>query len=107
MSAADKILTEPRLLEIVSGHRHAGRRIVFTNGAFDLLHVGHVRALEEAATLGGVLVVGINSDRSVRAGKGAGRPVVPVRSEKRNRSASTSPPSAAWSSIHSPSPDAG
>jgi rfaE bifunctional protein nucleotidyltransferase chain/domain len=79
VSAADKILTESRLKAIVAGHRRAGRRIVLTNGAFDLLHVGHVRALEEAATLGGVLVVAVNSDAGVRAAKGAGRPVVPER----------------------------
>lgn len=77
MSAADKIQPEGRLKEIVGAHRRAGRRIVFTNGGFDLLHVGHVRALEEAATLGGVLVVAVNGDRSVRLAKGAGRPIVP------------------------------
>lgn len=79
MSAADKLLSEARLLSAVESHRRAGRRIVLTNGAFDLLHVGHVRALEEAATLGGVLVVAVNSDDSVRAAKGPGRPVVPER----------------------------
>ncbi|MFM8980973.1 MAG: adenylyltransferase/cytidyltransferase family protein [Planctomycetia bacterium] len=79
MSAADKVHGEARLLELLQGHRRAGRRIVLTNGAFDLLHVGHVRSLEEAATLGGVLVVAVNSDRAVRASKGPGRPVVPER----------------------------
>lgn len=79
MSAADKILDEARLAALLASHRRAGRRIVFTNGAFDLLHVGHVRALEEAATLGGVLVVGVNSDASVRGSKGSGRPVMPER----------------------------
>ncbi len=77
MSAADKIQPEARLKEIVGAHRRAGRRIGFTTGGFDLLHVGHERALEEAATLGGVLVVAVNGDRSVRATKGWGRPVVP------------------------------
>jgi rfaE bifunctional protein nucleotidyltransferase chain/domain len=79
VSASDKVQPEPRLLELVSAHRRAGRRIVLTNGGFDLLHVGHVRALEEAATLGGVLVVAVNSDRSVALAKGPGRPVVPER----------------------------
>ncbi len=79
MSAADKIRPLEELTEILASHRRAGRRVVFTNGGFDLLHVGHVRALEEAATLGGVLVVAVNDDASVRAAKGPGRPVVPER----------------------------
>ncbi len=54
-----------------------GKTIVFTNGVFDLLHPGHVRYLREAHALGDALVVGVNSDRSVRANKGAGRPVTP------------------------------
>ncbi len=79
MSATDKILAEDALRDVLDSHRRAGRRIVLTNGGFDLLHVGHVRALEEAATLGGVLVVAVNDDSSVRAAKGPGRPVVPAR----------------------------
>jgi D-beta-D-heptose 7-phosphate kinase/D-beta-D-heptose 1-phosphate adenosyltransferase len=55
--------------------RHAGRRVVFTNGCFDLLHAGHVGCLQQARGLGDVLVVGVNSDRSVRRLKGPGRPV--------------------------------
>ena len=54
-----------------------GRRVVFTNGCFDLLHPGHLETLENARSLGDALVVGVNSDRSVRAVKGAGRPIVP------------------------------
>jgi len=54
-----------------------GRRVVFTNGCFDLLHPGHVRLLEEARALGDVLIVGLNSDRSVRELKGVGRPIIP------------------------------
>lgn len=54
-----------------------GRRVVFTNGCFDLLHPGHIRLLEQARALGDVLVVGLNSDSSVRALKGEGRPLVP------------------------------
>ncbi|HEV2422183.1 MAG TPA: D-glycero-beta-D-manno-heptose 1-phosphate adenylyltransferase [Candidatus Acidoferrales bacterium] len=54
----------------------AQRRIVFTNGCYDLLHPGHTRLLEKARELGDVLVLALNSDRSVRANKGAGRPIV-------------------------------
>lgn len=56
--------------------RAEGRRLVFTNGCFDILHVGHVRYLQAARELGDALVVAINSDRAVRELKGAGRPVV-------------------------------
>jgi rfaE bifunctional protein nucleotidyltransferase chain/domain len=55
----------------------AGRRVVFTNGVFDLVHPGHVRYLQAARAEGDLLIVGVNSDRSVRANKGPGRPVVP------------------------------
>jgi D-beta-D-heptose 7-phosphate kinase/D-beta-D-heptose 1-phosphate adenosyltransferase len=55
--------------------RRAGKRVVFTNGVFDLLHPGHVRYLQQARLLGDALIVGINSDRSVRANKGADRPI--------------------------------
>lgn len=57
-------------------HR-AGQRLVFTNGVFDLLHPGHVRYLRQARELGDALFVGVNSDRSVRSNKGAGRPITP------------------------------
>ena len=57
--------------------RAAGRTVVFTNGVFDLLHPGHVRYLREAASLGDVLIVGVNTDASVRRNKGAGRPITP------------------------------
>src|SRR3990172_9222305 len=56
----------------------AGRRVVFTNGCFDLIHRGHIRYLEQARALGDFLVVAVNSDASVRQLKGAGRPVVPA-----------------------------
>jgi rfaE bifunctional protein nucleotidyltransferase chain/domain len=59
--------------------RRAGRRVVFTSGCYDLLHVGHVRSFEAARALGDALVVGINRDRRVRELKGPGRPVVPER----------------------------
>jgi D-beta-D-heptose 7-phosphate kinase/D-beta-D-heptose 1-phosphate adenosyltransferase len=57
--------------------RHSGRRVVFTNGVFDLLHPGHLRYLQEARRHGDALVVGVNSDRSARANKEPGRPIVP------------------------------
>ena len=65
------------LRRLVEAERSAGRRIVFANGAFDLLHAGHVRYLEAARAEGEWLVVGVNSDRSVGAAKGPGRPIVP------------------------------
>lgn len=55
--------------------RQAGKRVVFTNGVFDLVHPGHIRYLRDARALGDALVVAINSDRSVRANKGPGRPI--------------------------------
>ncbi|MGB8507344.1 MAG: D-glycero-beta-D-manno-heptose 1-phosphate adenylyltransferase [Pyrinomonadaceae bacterium] len=72
-----KIITDGgELLRVRAGLRAAGRRLVFTNGCFDILHVGHVRYLQSARALGDALLVAINSDCSVRALKGAGRPVM-------------------------------
>ncbi len=76
-TSAKIILDRAGLVRRSEELRSSGLRIVLTNGTFDLLHVGHVRALEEARAQGDVLVVGINSDASVRAYKGPGRPVVP------------------------------
>lgn len=77
MDMAEKIiLNRVELLHVRAGLRAAGRRLVFTNGCFDILHVGHVRYLKSARGLGDALLVAINSDRSVRALKGEGRPVV-------------------------------
>jgi len=70
------VLTWNELREAVDAARAEGRRVVFTNGCFDILHVGHVRYLKAAKTLGDVLVVGLNTDRSVSTLK-KGRPVVP------------------------------
>jgi D-beta-D-heptose 7-phosphate kinase/D-beta-D-heptose 1-phosphate adenosyltransferase len=67
----------PGLLAQRAAWRGEGRRVVFTNGCFDLLHPGHIALLESARTLGDVLVVAINSDASVRSLKGPGRPLVP------------------------------
>jgi D-beta-D-heptose 7-phosphate kinase/D-beta-D-heptose 1-phosphate adenosyltransferase len=66
------------LLALREDWRRAARKVVWTNGVFDLLHVGHVRGFEAAKALGDVLVVGVNGDASVRAIKGDGRPLVPV-----------------------------
>jgi rfaE bifunctional protein nucleotidyltransferase chain/domain len=70
------ILDTEELLRARADLRAAGRTLVFTNGCFDLLHVGHVRYLAAARGLGDALLVAVNSDRSVRALKGAGRPVM-------------------------------
>jgi rfaE bifunctional protein nucleotidyltransferase chain/domain len=77
----DKVFGRAELRERVEQWRRAGERIVLANGNFDLLHVGHVRYLRGAKELGGKLVVAINSDESVRALKGDGRPV--MRAEER------------------------
>src|ERR1700758_5526455 len=73
----NKILSRTELRLRVQEWRRAGERITLANGNFDLLHVGHVRYLQGAKALGGKLVVAINSDNSVRALKGEGRPVMP------------------------------
>ncbi len=70
-------MTLDQAIALVDRSRAAGYRIVFTNGVFDLLHAGHVRYLQHARSLGDVLVVGLNSDRSVRVNKGHGRPITP------------------------------
>ena len=71
----EKIFSLEQMLAERDRLRTAGKRLVFTNGVFDLLHVGHVRYLAQARALGDALVVAINSDRSVRALKGPERPV--------------------------------
>ena len=71
-----KILSKDELLGERARLREAGQKLVFTNGVFDILHVGHVRYLEQARSLGDALVVAINNDASVRALKGAGRPLI-------------------------------
>jgi D-glycero-beta-D-manno-heptose 1-phosphate adenylyltransferase len=67
----------PQLAELARRWRAAGEKVILTNGCFDLLHVGHIRYLRAAKELGGRLIVAVNSDASVRALKGAGRPQVP------------------------------
>ncbi|NOZ55654.1 MAG: D-glycero-beta-D-manno-heptose 1-phosphate adenylyltransferase [Calditrichaeota bacterium] len=73
---AEKIVERDRLREIVVQAKRRGQRVVWTNGCFDLLHVGHILYLEKARSLGDLLVVGLNSDASVRATKGPTRPIV-------------------------------
>ena len=73
-----KVLFRDQLLSILAGERAQGKRIVFTNGCFDLMHVGHTRYLQAARALGDVLVVGVNSDASIRTlDKAPDRPIVP------------------------------
>jgi len=70
-----KVLDQIVLKETIESLRKAGKKIVFTNGVFDILHVGHLSLLEKAKTFGDVLVVGVNSDLSVKAIKGESRPI--------------------------------
>ena len=70
------MLTREELVRACAAERARGRSVVFTNGCFDILHRGHSHYLNEAAALGDVLVVGVNTDRSVRELKGPSRPVV-------------------------------
>jgi len=72
---SDKIVRLEELEQRADKLRAAGKKIVATNGCFDLLHVGHIRYLNAARALGGALIVGINGDESVRELKGAGRPI--------------------------------
>ena len=74
---ADKLLTKDNLVRVVGDLQKAEKRIVFINGCFDILHVGHVKYLTAAKSEGDFLVVGLNSDASVKHIKGAKRPVIP------------------------------
>ncbi|MCX8035989.1 MAG: D-glycero-beta-D-manno-heptose 1-phosphate adenylyltransferase [Candidatus Sumerlaeia bacterium] len=87
MNLQSKRLTRDQLKRIVERERAAGRRIVFTNGCFDLLHVGHVRYLDAARRLGDVLVVAVNADETVRQLKGEGRPMLALEARMRILSA--------------------
>src|SRR5437588_8480761 len=73
--ARARILSRPQLVDLRARMRADGLTVVVTNGCFDLLHVGHVRYLEEARALGDALLVGVNDHRSARRLKGLGRPV--------------------------------
>jgi rfaE bifunctional protein nucleotidyltransferase chain/domain len=75
-SSAEKVVSREQAVRRASDERASGRRVVFANGAFDLLHAGHVRYLEAASAEGDWLLVAVNSDASVSRAKGMGRPVV-------------------------------
>lgn len=75
MSALPKVLTKQKIEQAIADFKKSNKKIVFTNGCFDLLHIGHVRYLEQAKALGDVLIVGINTDASVQVLKGPTRPI--------------------------------
>lgn len=77
--ASGKIKTIAAIVKIAEAAKHQGKVVVTTNGCFDLLHIGHVRNLEKAKSLGDLLIVGVNSDKSVRKNKGSSRPIVPEK----------------------------
>jgi D-glycero-beta-D-manno-heptose 1-phosphate adenylyltransferase len=79
MDTREKILSREGLHDVLDEHRRSGRTVVFANGVFDLLHVGHVRYLQAAREEGDLLIVGVNSDASTRSLKGAGRPILTER----------------------------
>jgi rfaE bifunctional protein nucleotidyltransferase chain/domain len=74
----DKLRTLDQLVEIASAARREGRTVVWTNGCFEILHAGHIEFLLKASRLADVFIVGVNSDASVAALKGAGRPLTPL-----------------------------
>ncbi|UEG49256.1 D-glycero-beta-D-manno-heptose 1-phosphate adenylyltransferase [Ferruginibacter lapsinanis] len=74
-SITDKIITTAELPHLVNRWRLLGKKIVFTNGVFDILHEGHIASLSEAASFGDILVVGVNTDASVKRLKGESRPI--------------------------------
>lgn len=76
MPPESKVKTPGELIPLRAGFAANGKTVVWTNGCFDLLHVGHIRSFRDAKALGDILIVGINSDASVRAIKGEARPVV-------------------------------
>jgi rfaE bifunctional protein nucleotidyltransferase chain/domain len=78
MSAHPRVLPREEIARIARRERDAGRVVVTTNGCFDVLHVGHARYLRQARALGDILIVGVNTDDSVRKLKGPERPVIPV-----------------------------
>ncbi len=77
--STEKIKSLEEVVRARARMREEGKKLVFTNGCFDILHVGHVRYLDQARALGDALVVAVNSDESVRNLKGPGRPVTPER----------------------------
>jgi rfaE bifunctional protein nucleotidyltransferase chain/domain len=83
MNSADKITDLTTALQRIAGWKAAGEKIVFTNGCFDILHLGHVDYLEKARQLADRLVLGLNTDASIRRLKGEARPVVPEHARAR------------------------
>lgn len=81
--ALSKIVDLNRALDAVEAARNRGQKIAWTNGCFDLLHLGHVTYLEQARELGDMLIVGLNTDASVEALKGPGRPMVPLQARQK------------------------
>jgi D-beta-D-heptose 7-phosphate kinase/D-beta-D-heptose 1-phosphate adenosyltransferase len=73
----EKIKKREELKKILTAHQKEGKKVVFTNGCYDLIHVGHVRYLEEAKSYGDILVIAVNSDSSVKKLKGEKRPLIP------------------------------
>lgn len=73
------VVSFKKILTIAQRARRSGKHVVSTNGCFDLLHIGHTRNLAKAKSLGDLLIVGVNSDTSVRTYKGKGRPIIPAR----------------------------
>ena len=76
MNTANKILSVPELKKIRGDWKDSGEQVVFTNGCFDILHLGHIDYLEKARNLGDRMILGLNTDNSVRSIKGTARPVV-------------------------------
>ncbi|HXD32622.1 MAG TPA: adenylyltransferase/cytidyltransferase family protein [Pyrinomonadaceae bacterium] len=76
-NATERIISRSELIERVRQQRITGSKVVLANGCFDILHAGHVRYLAGAKALGGLLIVGVNSDEQVRSLKGPGRPIMP------------------------------
>jgi len=79
----DKILSKDQASELIKTWKDKGESIIFTNGCFDILHLGHVDYLQKAKNIGGKLIIGVNSDNSVRRIKGTSRPIVDENSRMR------------------------
>ncbi len=84
MDVLSKIVTAEKLVTLLDEARMSGKKVVFTNGCFDILHAGHVRYLAAAGAEGDLLVVGLNSDASIRSIKGDKRPIVQSGSPSRS-----------------------
>src|ERR1700693_4157623 len=86
MTCGDKFYNREELIAARAAWKRAGRKVTLTNGSYDLLHPGHIRLLEQARSLGDVLILALNSDTGVRLSKGPGRPLIP-ESERANLAA--------------------